>query len=87
MKGKRYTEEQIIRMLRESEATSIGEVSRKHGVSEWSLYRWRKKYADMDVSEARRLRTLEKENSRLKRIVAEQAMDIDAMKELLAKKW
>lgn len=87
MKGKRYTEEQIIRMLRESETTSIGEVSRKHGVSEWSLYRWRKKYADMDVSEAKRLRTLEKENSRLKRIVAEQAMDIDAMKELLAKKW
>ena len=87
MKGKRYTEEQIIRMLRESETTSIGEVSRKHGVSEWSLYRWRKKYADMDVSEAKRLRTLEKENSRLKRIVAEQAMDIDGMKELLAKKW
>ena len=87
MKGKRYTEEQIIRMLRESEATSIGEVSRKHGVSEWSLYRWRKKYGDMDVSETKRLRTLEKENSRLKRIVAEQAMDIDAMKELLAKKW
>ena len=87
MKGKRYTEEQIIRMLRESETTSIGEVSRKHGVSEWSLYRWRKKYADMDVCEAKRLRTLEKENSRLKRIVAEQAMDIDAMKELLAKKW
>jgi putative transposase len=87
MKGKRYTEEQIIRMLRESETTSIGEVSRKHGVSEWSLYRWRKKYGDMDVSETKRLRTLEKENSRLKRIVAEQAMDIDAMKELLAKKW
>lgn len=87
MKGKRYTEEQIIRMLRESETTSIGEVSRKHGVSEWSLYRWRKKYGDMDVSETKRLRSLEKENSRLKRIVAEQAMDIDAMKELLAKKW
>ena len=87
MKGKRYTEEQIIRMLRETETTSIGEVSRKHGVSEWSLYRWRKKYGDMDVSETKRLRVLEKENSRLKRIVAEQAMDIDAMKELLAKKW
>ena len=84
---KRYTEEQIIRMLRETEMTSIGEVSRKYGVSEWSLYRWRKKYGDMDVSETKRLRSLEKENSRLKRIVAEQALDLDAMKELLAKKW
>jgi len=74
-------------MLKESEMTSIGEVSRKHGVSEWSLYRWRKKYGDMDISDARRLRSLEKDNARLKRIVAEQAMDIDAMKELLSKKW
>ena len=87
MKGKRYPEEQIIRMLKESEMTSIGETSRKHGVSEWSLYRWRKKYGDMDISDARRLRSLEKDNARLKRIVAEQAMDIDAMKELLSKKW
>ena len=87
MKGKRYTEEQIIRMLKEAEMTSIGEASRKHGVSEWSLYRWRKKYGDMDVPDAKRLRSLEKDNIRLKRIVAEQAMDIDAMKELLSKKW
>lgn len=87
MKGKRYTEEQIIRMLREAEMTSIGEVSRKHGVSEWSIYRWRKKYGDMDICDAKRLRALEKENGRLKRIVADQALDITAMKELLSKKW
>ena len=87
MKGKRYTEEQIIRMLKEAEMTSIGEAGRKYGVSEWSLYRWRKKYGDMDVPDAKRLRSLEKDNIRLKRIVAEQAMDIDAMKELLSKKW
>lgn len=87
MKGKRYTEEQIIRMLREAEVTSISEASRKYGVSEWSLYRWRKKYGDMDISDAKRLRALEKENTQLKRIVAQQAIDIDALRELLSKKW
>lgn len=87
MKGKRYTEEQIIRLLREAEARSVGEVSREHGVSEWSLYRWRKKYGDMDISDAKRLRALEKENARLKRIVAQQAIDIDALRELVSKKW
>jgi len=87
MKGKRYSEEQIIRMLKEAESTSIGEASRKYGVSEWSLYRWRKKFGDMDISDAKRLRALEKENARLKRIVADQVLDITAMKELLSKKW
>ena len=84
---KRYTEEQIIRLLKEAEATSISEASRKHGVSEWSLYRWRKMYGDMDISDAKRLKVLEKENARLKRIVAQQAVDIDALKEVLSKKW
>jgi putative transposase len=56
-------------------------------VSEWSLYRWRKKYGDMDIPDAKRLRALEKENARLKRIVADQALDITALKELLSKKW
>jgi putative transposase len=74
--------------LREVESgVSVAEVCRKHGVSEWSVYRWRTKYRGMDVSEARRLRTLEDENARLKRIVAQQAMDIDALKEVLSKKW
>ena len=58
-------------MLKEAEMTLYGEASRKHGVSEWSLYRWRKKCGDMDISDAKRLRSLEKENVRLKRIVAE----------------
>jgi putative transposase len=88
MKGKRYPEEQIIGILREVESgVSVAEVCRKHGVSEWSVYRWRVKYRGMDVSEARRLRALEDENARLKRIVAQQAMDIDALKEVLSKKW
>jgi len=88
MKGKRYSEEQIIRILREAETgKSVAEVCREHGVSEYSFYRWRKKFGGMDVSEARRLKELEAENARLKRIVAQQALDNDAMKELLRKKW
>lgn len=88
MKGKRYPEEQIIGIIREVEAGStIGEVCRKHGVSEWSVYRWRNKYRGMDVSEAKRLRALEDENARLKRIVAQQVMEIDALKQVLSKKW
>ena len=88
MKGKRYSEEQIIRILREAEAgKTVAAVCREHGVSEYSFYRWRKKFGGMDVSEARRLRELEAENARLKRIVAQQALDNDAMKELLRKEW
>jgi putative transposase len=88
MKGKRYPEEQIIGIVREVESgVSIAEVCRKHGVSEWSVYRWRSKYRGMEVSEAKRLRALEDENARLKRIVAQQAIDIDALKQVLSKKW
>jgi putative transposase len=88
MKGKRYAEEQIIGIVREVESgVSIAEVCRKHGVSEWSVYRWRSKYRGMEVSEAKRLRALEDENARLKRIVAQQAIDIDALKQVLSKKW
>jgi putative transposase len=88
MKGKRYSEERIIGILREVESgVSIAEVCRKHGVSEWSVHRWRSKYRGMDVSEAKRLRALEDENARLKRIVAQQAMDIDALKQVVSKKW
>jgi putative transposase len=88
MKGKRYSEERIIGILREVESgVSIAEVCRKHGVSEWSVHRTRSKYRGMDVSEAKRLRALEDENARLKRIVAQQAMDIDALKQVVSKKW
>jgi putative transposase len=88
MKGKRYSEEQIIRILREAQAgKTVAQICREQGVSEHSFYRWRKKFDGMDVSEARRLRELEAENARLKRIVAQQALDNDAMKELLRKKW
>ncbi len=88
MKGKRYSEEQIIRILKEVElGKSVAQVCRKYGVSEQSVYRWRTKYGGMDVAELRRLKELEEENRRLKAIVADQAMDIQLLKEINAKKW
>ena len=87
-KGTRYKEEQIIRMLKEVESgTTVAEVCRKYAVSEQTVYRWRSKYSGIATSELQRLRALEAENSRLKKIVAQQALDIDALKELTAKKW
>mgnify|MGYP001115173743 CR=1 FL=1 len=87
-KGKRYTEEQIIRILSElNSGKTADEVSRTYGVAHSTLYRWKSQYGDMDQAELKRLRELEDENSRLKRIVAQQVLDIDALKDLLSKKW
>ena len=87
-KGTRYKEEQIIRILKEVESgASVAEVCRKYEVSEQTVYRWRSKYGGLDTSELQRLRELEAENSRLKKIVAQQVLDMDALKDLLAKKW
>jgi len=88
MKKKRYEAEQIVRILQEAEKgeTTIGDVCRQYGVSEAAFYRWRRVYGDMRVPEVRRLRELEQENARLKRIVAERDLEIDVMKEVLAKK-
>lgn len=88
MKGKRFTEEQKIGILKELEAgMKVGELARKHGVSEKSLYYWRRKFGGMDVSEAKRLKALEDENRKLKRIVADQALEITAIKDVLSKNW
>ncbi len=87
-KGTRYSEEQIIRILKEVETgVTVAEVCREHGVSEQTVYRWRNKYGGLETSELQRLRELEAENSRLKRIVAQQALDIDVLKEVVSKKW
>lgn len=88
MRKGRYTEEQIIKVLREQESGSkISELCRKYGISEQTFYRWRSKYGGMSVSEARRLKVLEEENHRLKQIVWEQALDIRALKAALEKKY
>lgn len=85
-RGRRYTEEQIIAILKEAEvAPTVGEVIRRHGVAPKTYYRWKAKYAGMEVSDAKRLRALEDENRRLKRIVADQTLNIQVLKELLRK--
>ena len=88
MARKRYPEEQLIAVLKEAEAgAKTSELCRKHGVSEATFYKWKAKYAGLTVSELKRLRSLEDENRRLKQIVAQQALDNWALKELLAKNF
>ena len=88
MKKKRFTEEQIIAVLKESEAgAATKELCRKHGISEPTFYNWKAKYAGMTVSEARRLRELEAENTKLKKLLAEAELDKAALKDLLGRKW
>ena len=89
MKRARFTEDQIIGVLKEHEAgaKTAGSGARKHGVSEATLYNWKAKYGGMDVSEAKRLKQLEDENAKLKKLLAEQMLDAAALRELLSKKW
>jgi putative transposase len=84
---KRYTEEQIVKILAEGQHGKINEVCRKYGVSDQTFFNWRNKFTGMGVQEIRRLRELETENGRLKRIVAERDLEIDAMREVLKKNW
>ena len=88
MKRIRFTEGQIIAVLREHEAgAKTADLARKHGISEATLYNWKAKYGGMDVSDAKRLRSLEDENRKLKKLLAELMLDQAALKELLTKKW
>ena len=88
MKRKRYTEEQIISILKVHKAgTSVTDLARQHGIFENTIYRWKSKYGGMEVSEAKRLRELEQENARLKRLLAEAELDKAAMKEVIEGKW
>jgi putative transposase len=88
MKPSRFTEEQIIGILREHEAgAKTAELARKHGISEATLYNWKAKYGGLDVSEAKRLKALEDENAKLKKLLAEAMLDNAMLKEIAAKKW
>ncbi len=88
MKRKRHTEEQIIAILKEHEVgVKTAELCRKHGISEASFYNWKAKYGGLEVSEAKRLKGLESENARLKKLLADAMLDNAALKDLLAKKW
>ncbi len=88
MKRSRFSEEQVIGILKEAEAGSaIKKVCAVHNISEGTYYAWKRKYGGMEVSEAKRLRGLEEENARLKRLVADQAVQIHILKEVNAKKW
>ncbi len=88
MKRKRYSEEQIIGILNQHESgMSVKELTRQVGICEQTFYRWKSKYGGMEVSEAKKLRQLEDENRRLKRLVADQALDIQILKDVSSKKW
>ena len=88
MKGKRFTEEQIIGILNEAEQTeNIRESSKRNTITEMTFYRWRSKFGGMEVSDAKRLRELEQENSQLKRMVADLSLDNRMLKDLNSKKW
>ena len=88
MRGKRYSTEQIIRVLKEREAgVNLNELCRKYGIAEQTYYKWHKKYGGMDAGDARRLKDLELENNRLKKMVAELSLDKHILEELLAKNF
>ena len=87
MKQGRFSDEQIVRILRQTDKDSVAVVAKRHGVSEASIYIWRKKFGQLDASDVKRLKTLEAENARLKKLLVDRDLEIEVMKEINAKKW
>lgn len=87
MKKARYSEEQIVRILREADRGPVAEVAKRHGVSEQSIYGWRKRFGEFGVDEVRKLKEVESENARLRKLLVERDLEIEAMKEINRRKW
>lgn len=87
MKKNRFSEEQMAKILREADRDSVSEVAKRHGVSEVTIYAWRKRFGKLEPADVKRLRLLEQENNRLKKLLAERDLDIEILKEVNAKKW
>ena len=87
MKKTRFSEEQMVKILREADKTPVTEVAKKHGISDVTIYAWRKRFGQLEAVDVKRLRALEAENAKLKKVLAERVMDIEILKEVAAKKW